>query len=328
MNSRHHQSGVALVTAILLVAIATALATKLAWDNQVSMRRTESILALEQARAIALGAEAVAMEILLQDDPTFDNEGEYWDDKIAPVPVGIDEIDLGLMVGRISDAQGKFNLNNLIPPGSGSNTTGQPVQPDPVAKAQFERLINILKLDPAIVDAVIDWIDPDTLPQAHGAEDGMYTALDPPYRPANNYLTSVSELRAIAYVDAESYAILLPHVTAFLPQWCGGQNGTSININFATAEVLESLHKDITPGEAQAWVQERDKTGWSDWSEVSNWTADYAALQGREADIKSNCFVVNVTVSIGSSVMTMYSLLERSPSGDQVITRSRVFGLE
>ena len=75
MKSRQHQSGVALITAILLVAIATVLATKLAWDNQVSMRRTESILALEQARAIALGAEAVAKDILRQDDPEFDNQG-------------------------------------------------------------------------------------------------------------------------------------------------------------------------------------------------------------------------------------------------------------
>ena len=64
------QRGVALVTAILLVAIATGLATKLAWDNQLNLRRTESTLIQEQAKQIALAAEAV-LAIELRDDPDW-----------------------------------------------------------------------------------------------------------------------------------------------------------------------------------------------------------------------------------------------------------------
>ena len=52
------QRGVALVTAILMVAIATTLAAKISWDNQISMRRTEAALNLEQARQLAYGAES------------------------------------------------------------------------------------------------------------------------------------------------------------------------------------------------------------------------------------------------------------------------------
>ena len=329
MNSRQHQTGVALVTAILLVAIATALATKLAWDNQVSMRRTETILAMEQARVFALGAEAVALDALRQDEPEFDHIGEPWATIVPPMQIGIEEITLGSMQGRIFDAQNGLNLNNLVPPtASGPDATGEPAKPDEVAKQQFERLVDILGLDRVIVDSVIDWIDRDTLPQALGAEDGTYTAFDPPYRPANNYFTSISELRAVANIDAETYAILLPHVTALPPQWCGNQSIVAVNINSASAEVLESLHEDITPGQAQAWVEERGESGWENWDEITDWSAEYAGLQGREVDIKSSCFGVNVLVNVGSSVLSMYSLLDRSAGGDQILTRSRTFGLE
>jgi general secretion pathway protein K len=327
MTPRQQQSGVALVTAILLVAIATALATKLAWDNQMSMRRTETILAMEQARMFALGAEAVAIDVLRQDDPAFDHAGEPWAMIVPPMEIGIEELSLGQMQGRISDAQGRFNLNNLVPPGN-FDDTGEPSKPNETARKQFERLVDNLGLDRAIVDSVIDWIDSDTIPQPLGAEDGVYTAYDPPYRPANSYLTSISELRSIANIDAESYAILLPHVTALPPQWCGNQEVTAINMNSASAEVLMSIHEDITAGQAQAWVEERGDSGWEDWNEISEWSSEYAGLQGREVDIKSDCFGVNVLVNVGSSVLSMYSLLDRSANGDQILVRKRTFGLE
>ena len=76
MNQRQQQSGVALITAILLVAMATLLTTKLAWDYQISLRRTEALLLREQARFFGIGAEAVAIDVLMQDDATFDHAGE------------------------------------------------------------------------------------------------------------------------------------------------------------------------------------------------------------------------------------------------------------
>ena len=70
------QHGVALITAILLVAIATLIAAKLSWDNRVSIRRTETTLTQEQARLIALGGEAIAIDILRQDDNDYDYPGD------------------------------------------------------------------------------------------------------------------------------------------------------------------------------------------------------------------------------------------------------------
>jgi general secretion pathway protein K len=321
MYSRQRQNGVALITAILLVAMATLLTTKLVWDYQLSMRRTESMLAREQARFFGIGAEAVAIDVLQQDDAEFDHAGEDWAQVVPPMEIGIDELTLGQMQGTLHDAQGRFNLNNLVPV--------RGAEPDPTSREQFARLVDYLQLDPGIVSAIIDWIDEDTIPQSGGAEDGTYTSLDPPYRAANNYLTTVSELRAILNIDNESYVALLPHVTAITPGWCGSDDGvTPINMNSASAEVIASLHEDISIGQAEAWVQERGETGWENVNEITDWPPEFNLLPGTPMALKSDCFGLNVLVNVGSSVLSMYSLLDRSADEDTIVTRVRIFGLD
>lgn len=320
MKLRARQSGVALITAILLVAIATALATKLTWDNLISMRRTETILGQEQARFFAIGAEAVAIDVMRQDDAAFDHLAEDWAQIVPPVEIGIDEMALGQMQGRIVDAQARFNLNNLV--------SSQGTVVNARAREQLERLIDLLQLDLALADAIIDWLDADTIPLISGAEDDAYTSLLPPYRSANNYFASVSELQAVAGMDAESYAALLPHVTALNPGWCGGRDFTPININTASAELIAALDNSIDIGQAEAWVQDRSEVGWENWNEIPDWPSSLQPLQDNEISLKSNCFEVNVLVNIGSSVLSMYSLLDRSKGSDAIITRFRTYGLD
>jgi len=321
MNTRQQQTGVALITAILLVAMATILTTKLVWEYQISLRRTEALLMREQARFFGVGAEAIAIDILKQDDAAFDHAGEDWARIVPPLDIGIDEIVMGQMQGTLRDAQGRFNLNNLVPV--------RGAEPDKTTRDQFARLVESLRLDPSIVDSIIDWIDEDTIPQTGGAEDGIYTALDPAYRAANNYLTSVSELRAIANIDNVAYEALLPHVTAINPEWCGTEGGiTPININSATAAVIASLHEDIDLGQAEAWIEERGETGWEELNEITDWPPEYNTLPGTPATLKSYCFELNALVNVGSSVLSMYSLLDRSASEDAIVTRVRIFGLD
>jgi general secretion pathway protein K len=320
VKSPARQTGVALITAILLVAIATALATKLTWDNLISMRRTETVLGQEQARFFAMGAEAVAIDVMRQDDAAFDHQAEDWAQITPPVEIGIDELALGQMQGRIIDAQARFNLNSLV--------SSQGTVVNTRAREQLERLIEILQLDLGLVDAIIDWIDADTIPLISGAEDDAYTSLVPPYRSANNYFASVSELRSVAGMDAESYAALLPHVTALDPGWCGARGFTPVNINTASAELIAALDKSIDIGQAEAWVEQRSEVGWENWNEIPDWPTALQPLQDTEISLKSSCFEVNVLVNIGSSVLSMYSLLDRSKGGDAIITRFRTFGLE
>ncbi len=58
MNSR--QRGVALLTAIILVAVAAIVATSIAWQSQLAARRGIAVFTVAQSLAFAKGAEAIA----------------------------------------------------------------------------------------------------------------------------------------------------------------------------------------------------------------------------------------------------------------------------
>jgi hypothetical protein len=61
------QKGVALIIALILVALAAILASKLTFDGFLERRRTIGVLAAEQALQFGMGAEALAADALAQD---------------------------------------------------------------------------------------------------------------------------------------------------------------------------------------------------------------------------------------------------------------------
>ena len=151
-RTRFQQRGIAALTAILVVAMATILAVELAWDLNLDIRRTENLLLHAQARQFALGAELMAADALrtdyendIEDGGACDYLEEDWNTELALPFEG------GSVRGRLTDLQGRFNLNNLIIEG----------QKNEAAYDQFVRLLEILGLDPRLGAKVLDWIDPD-----------------------------------------------------------------------------------------------------------------------------------------------------------------------
>lgn len=308
MSARRQQRGVALITAVLIVAIGTMIAVNLMWEGTLDLRRTESALAADQGLLYVQGAEAWAADILRQDlvdSPDSDHLSELWAVELAPLPV-----DGGTITGRLEDLQARFNLNNLIAADGMENQ---------LARRQFERLLNNLEIDPALAGAVVDWLDPDTdLRFPTGGEDVVYSSLDPPYRTANSMITSTSELMAITGFDKEIYQRLAPHITV-LPR------GTKLNVNTASDVVLASLSDDLDPATATALVEERDNAEFLDIDATFGGLVDPDTLQ--EIDGVSEHFLLTATVTLGSNQLTMRSVLQRDRSG---IARSlfRSLGVE
>jgi general secretion pathway protein K len=293
---------------MLVVTIGTIIAVNLMWQSTLDQRRTASALSADQGLMFALGAEAWAADILRQDlvdSPDSDHLGELWATEIAPLPV-----EGGVITGNIEDLQGRFNLNNLV--------TGDG-EVDGLAREQFERLLAIVELDPALAGAVVDWIDPDVDMQfPSGGEDATYTGNDPPYRTANTIITSPTELMAISGFDQDSYRRIAPYVTA-LPR------GTRLNVNTASDMLLASLSDDIDLSLAASLIDER---GDADFTDVETTFADLIAPEMfARIDGVSEHFLLTGTVTIGSSQMTMRSVLQRDNSG---LTRAlfRSFGVE
>ena len=309
------QRGVAVITAMLVVAIATVLAMQIAWETSLDLRRTEGMLLWDQAQQYAYGAESWAGDILredLQDDggEAIDDLGEGWAQKLPPL-----EIEGGLMDGELMDLQGRFNLNNLV------NSRGEK---DEKALAQFERLLEVLQeredvppFDVAqVAAAIVDWIDHDSVPEFGGAEDDVYTSRMPAHRTANFWFTSTSELMAIEGMTREVYKVLSPVVAALPP-------GSRINLNTAPPEVVQSLGENISEVDATAWVETRDKQPCRD---PVNLPIQIDTEIQNFVGCASSHFGLNVHVRIGTTDLYMYSLLQRN--GQSVVPRVRSFARE
>lgn len=302
------QRGVALVTALLVVALATVAAVAMATRLHVDLRRTGNLLHGEQAYAYALAAESWAQVILRRDatDSEHDSLDEDWATALPPIPV-----DGGFVSGHVTDLQGRFNVNSLL------DTAGNPVQN---AVDYFRRLLTLLDLDPELATAVLDWIDEDINARfPGGAEDDTYLLEDPPYRAANRPMVSISELRLVQGFTDEALQVLEPHVTA-LPE------PTAINVNTATAEVLMALHPDMTAAGVDLLLADREQKPFGAISEFTGHNALSGLPVAVDVDVASHWFLVLTDVSVGIGKAQLESLLHRDKNKLQVISRTRVTG--
>lgn len=293
------QRGIALITAVVLVAIATVLATRIGTEAALDLRRTAGLAALNQAWQVALGAEAWAAQILSEDlaKSNQDDLSEDWARPVPPLP-----IDGGTIEGLVEDLQGRFNLNNLLKP-DGSV--------DDVNVERFGRLLLSVEVDPRWAGTLVDWLDADTIDHfPNGAEDGVYSGQSPPYRTANGPITTTTELMALPGFSLEDYARIRPHVAA-LPV------GTQVNVCTATARVLAALVEGGTDfGDVEALARNRRDSCFPRLDDLRAGLDDaqFAALQASLSE-NTNWFRLTTIVSIGTSQLTLYSLIERNTSG-------------
>ena len=292
------QRGVALITAVLVVALATTAAVAMVSRQQVDIRRTGNLLEMEQALLYAQGAEDWAGQILKQDrvDGQGDHLGEDWATVLPPLPV-----EGGQISGMIEDMQGRFNLTNLL-------NNGEPSAAD---LTRFRNLLLALELDPDLSNALIDWMDADDqVRYPGGAEDGIYLNRERPYRSANRPMVSASELRLVEGFDEEAVSRLLPHVVS-LPARSG------LNINTAGATVLRCLSDRLGQQDAEQLVEQRGDEGWAS---IQDFLGEDAldGLEVQEAGLtkESDFFMVYATVLMGRARLNSFSLLQRNGQGE------------
>ena len=304
------QRGVALITAIVLVAIATVLAVHIGTRAALDLRRTAGLMALDQGWHVALGAEAWAAEVLrddLEDSGTTptDHLGEAWAQPLPPLPV-----DGGEVRGALEDMQGRFNVNNLVTSDRQVNET---------AVAQFERLLLLVGAQTRWARIMVDWIDDGTVPEIpEGAEDGTYLSQNPPYRTANVVVSTTTEMMALPGMTREEFERIRPYVAA-LPV------GTTVNLCTAKPQVLAALIVSGTDfGDAELLESNR-RDGCYPTKDILINTLDaasWAALKESVAET-TDWFRATTAVRIGTSEITLYSLIERNGNtGIRTVLRS------
>ena len=298
------QRGIALITAILLVALATILAATIGYENAMSARRGSATFAFDQSLEVAKAAEAIAalaLRATRQQFHTATYKGQPWSTPYGPV----DLVPGVTLEAWLDDAQGRFNLNNLV---NSDGTT------NPDAVAVFENLLTILGLEPTWAPMMADWIDSDTVPNnPNGAEDSVYLSQTPPYRAANMFITNASEILALPGFGRDRYLKLEPFITA-LPQ------GITINLCDASIELLNALGNVGNAGgtttnfsDPQSLANSRAEGCFPNQQQFDALFSDATARQKADGMVTSlsNYFTLTSIVSIGSTQFALYSLLHQ-----------------
>jgi general secretion pathway protein K len=293
MRTARAQRGVALVTAVMIVAIAAAIAAQIAFAHQIWFRQMENVAERGATDWLRRGALHWASVALLEDAAknSIDHLGESWAMGLPILPV-----EGGAIRVSIEDAQSRFNLNNLVRNNAAS----------PADFAIFQRLLLSLRLDPSLADSLVDWIDQDSQARAGGAEDLDYLNGNPPYRAANRPLASVDELRFVRGFDAKTVAALSPYVSV-LPA-----DNSAINVNTASPVLLAAL-TGLDMASAEGIAEGRRNSPMRDLGAFKDRLRGITAPQGG-FDVKTEYFLIALDTSIGRHERRSEALLKRSAS--------------
>ncbi len=313
MKNYSSQRGVALLTILVMVALATILAATIAKRQTNTAENTGYLMRQDQSLLYAKSAEAFFSELLIQDSDngsSIDHLQENWAKPMPSFPV-----EDGSVSGKLLDESGKFNLNNLV------KADGNQV--DDSARRWFEKLLQRVGLPAELSQAVIDWQDTnDEVTGAMGAESSYYQGLDPAYLTPNTKFHSIEELKLVRGFEGKNYDLIKPYVTALPEQ-------TKVNMNTAPALLLASIDPkvDVKAIEQQLKIKETELTHFNNVNDLWKLSAfsgideqsktDAASL----LDSKSNYFTAQIEVVLSERKRQFTSLMMRKDK--QVIVYSR-----
>ncbi len=311
---RRKQRGVALIIALILVALATILASKLTFEGFLERKRSIGVLAAEQALHFGMGAEALAADVLTQDAKANPKTtlAAPWAQPTQPLPITPQDDPegepIGTLQGELEDMEGRFNLNTLARVVSTTEGTLRKTTQDPQPLAQFQRLLAAVGVEPKWAALARDWIDADDTPGSpDGAEDQIYTSQTPPYHTGNWPMMSPTELMNLPGFGADRYRKIAPYVTA-LPTAI-----PHINVCTAPAPVLESISASLSGEYTPEVLANGRKNGcFPELQAVRNILGPKSLpeVQNVIAD-NSRYFRLTTRVTLGTTEFTLYSLLLR-----------------
>ncbi|SDH70998.1 general secretion pathway protein K [Paraburkholderia steynii] len=278
------QRGVAIISALLVVALSAILVSGMLWREQVQIRRIENQRLLAQAQWVSRGALDWTRLILRSEGDTsagITYLGGVWGVPIARTrlsdflgqigEVRAQEGGATYISGSIEDAQAKFNLRNLVSTAvPGALTLNiQQVQ-------SFQRLLQLLGINSQLAKntalqlraglrqsatrfqtvANPTTLDPTQM-QGGATGGGNYTDQpgledadeNAPVAPLQ--MTGVDSLLDVPGFTPEMIARLRPFVTV-LP------TTTPVNMNTAPAEVVAAVVPGMNLSNAQAFVARRE----------------------------------------------------------------------
>ena len=298
---RMQEKGVALITILLVVVIATVLGVSMTREQNFAINRARTSFDQGIVRQYAYGGEELARQILYEDFSEglgIDHLQENWASRELKFDFAEGEIEL-----QIEDLQSRFNINSIM----------QDPPADDLAIQRFSSLLADQGIDQSYVDRVVDWIDQDNSTNPLGAEDYDYLGLGRPYRTSGQLMADATELRLILDLDKETFAAIYPFVIA-LPE-----RATTINLNTATAQVLQAVAPGLSLAIAETLVSEREQD--QHYEEIGDFTSN-PSLSSNAANtinteglsVQSKFFQVSVRARYQERYGYLTSIIQRDPT--------------
>ncbi len=297
---------------MIIVTLVATLATAMVWQQWRAVQVESAERARAQSAWILSGALDFARLILREDQrsgrPTALTEP--WATPLAEsrlstfLAVDKAQADDGpeaFLSGSISDAQGRYNLTNLVTPAAGAT-------PATVSLPELEtlqRLCQLLGVETGVADRIAA---------------GLLDALAPSTGAAPLLPRTVAQLSWLG-VDPASVQALQPYVV-LLPV------STPINVNTASKEVLAAAIKGMDPASAERLIQIRQRTPFKDLPGFTAQVAAFAPLTAK-LDVRSSFFEVRGRLRLVDRVLVERSMVQRLPNGQiNVLQRERIAGLD
>ena len=226
---RRRERGVALVVVMWVSILLTVIASSFIYEAHTDALVVRNTISMARAEAIANAAVYRALFELYRADNAPDawrRDGSVRDWTYDGVPVKVE----------IRDESGKIDVNTAA---------------DPLMRGLFQQFG--LSTDDAnkLLDAVLDWRDPDNLKRVNGAEEPDYRAAGLTYRPANAPFQAIEEFQLVLGMRPDLYKKLAPFITTYSRQ-------PGINPVLASREVLMAI-PGVTPQIVDAYIARRDQ---------------------------------------------------------------------
>lgn len=303
------QSGVAVIMALLLTTLAITIVASLFWQQQVQVRLIENQRLQLQKQWILRGALDWASLILREDAKysSVDTLDEPWSVPLADtrldqyVENGNAESDLAdtHLSGSISDAQARFNLNNLVVNGA----------VDPAATANYAKLLTLLNLDASLAELTASHLAKiaaanlaSNVPPAASAPVATSAVSAPPSKNMND--TQLDDLLSIAEYTPAQVQRLKPFVI-FLP------TSTPVNINTAPAELIAAMVGNLSLADAKTLLVSRQSASFRDLADFANRLPNQA-YNPASLSVNSSYFLINGNVHMNRARLDMQALLQRN----------------
>ncbi|WP_341315860.1 type II secretion system minor pseudopilin GspK [Paraburkholderia sp. IMGN_8] len=323
VGRQKNQTGAAIISALLVVALSAILVSGMLWRQQVQIRRIENQRLLSQAQWVARGALDWTRLILRSEGDTsagITYLGGLWGVPIAKTRlsdflgrIGEVRAEQGAetyLSGSIEDAQAKFNLRNLV-----SSPAPGVLQLNMEQIGAYQRLLVSLGISSQLAkntavqvraslaqsatrfQTVTSITGATAAPAIQGGPTGGGNFTDNPGLEDSNdnaalaplQMTSVDSLLDIPGYTPEMVARLRPFVTV-LP------TASAVNMNTASAEVIAAVVPGMSLSSAQAFVARRQTVFFHNAGDVQlalRGAGVQSSVDTSELDVNTSYFLIH-----------------------------------